>query len=1414
MIRKSSPLVGVLLFLAFAFRAQALDSPREVIIELDRAVTISEDAGRTITALPDLDAFLERYPGVVTRYALDLPANRHQQFRRFLIFRLPENEENRLTEFKRDIARLSSVRWSRPNRLQQIHFYPDDPFYPDQWGLERVYAEDAWDETLGSAEIPIAIIDTGCEMDHPDLVSSIWTNGGEIAGNGVDDDDNGFIDDVYGWDFVDAPTLPTGGDYLTRDNDPSDEMGHGTAVAGICGAAIDNGLGVAGLAPECPLMILRAGNMNGFLQEDDVASAILYAMDNGARVINMSFGDTQASPMLESVINYATQAGIVIVASAGNNGNTEIIYPAVYSTTLCVGACNEQGNRATFSSYGTSLDILAPGTNILSTVMEAGYEAFQGGNGTSYSAPFASATAGLILSLHPNWGPPEVTSVLKSSAEDRGSPGWDPEYGQGILRADKAVLVNDALVAQISTPLMGQGFAEAETLVVGGTASGVYMDRYEVLAAIGTNPTVWDTVRVVRNLQIIDGLLALWINQEPLDSAYTIRLIVTDIFGNTADDQVVVYFDPSPPVISDISLVPILDADRPSYLLSFQTDDLTTGKVWLRGTGGVTERWISQPLSYQSAEHTMLLGKDLPFKEFEYYIWVENSGGLTDSTDILGIIDLRAESIATNYFTELPQSEIPAGYLFEEVTDLDEDGFLEVWSNILDASGGRSDLRVYEATPSWSFSELELDFGLEIPKSIGDSDADGLDELLTLYGGRSKIFEADASPGFPLPSNVVWSDSGDIWGAKLMDLDPDDDHGEVLLVSGSVYKLYSNWGGGQLSYLQDLPNPFNPPLSTMPPYCRLNDYDSDGFPDLLFGDYEGNLFIYERNESDVFQVSWTHSLPLLDTGEFLSDGDYNGDGMTEFAALAHTETTLSGEHQADTRYWALYVFNNEDDDEYVIVDTLYFFGAENPSDFASGINSGDVYGDPEPEILLCLYPDFYVVDWDTLNEEYTVIWYYPQCLSSEAAVGDFNGNGHNEILFSDGATVRTFEAVGDWSYWLPPPLNFKAEPKPDRVNLSWSAVQGADEYNLYRGASPDSLELYIDTLATSFTDFDVIPDSTYYYAISTVDLSAQILEGPLSVPIIGIPNDPPIIPGDTAVFVPPNFVTVRFNEAMGPSLLDVSKYWIANSRIQPTSVVSDAGGTRAVLSFDATFQDSTYRLIIHEIYDLQGSAFSTLVDTLRFTVYPAEQRLPYLATAFGSVGQSKITLEFSDPMNTTELAAKTNYSITVDPATGVPSGDPISIASADPDTVLHNVVYLQIKTSTPIGPLGKIYRVTAKNLHNTEGLPIDTTHNTATLNFFNSQLNNVFVYPNPYKTGLLVDGQACVVFANLPQDTKIRILNLEGIVIKTIETSGNVTGGVRWYLDNDNGEKVGSGVYLYYVTGAGDTFWGKLAVVR
>jgi subtilisin family serine protease len=242
-----------------------------------------------------------------------------------------------------------SIEYIQKSTIYKLDFVPNDSLLSEQWALNKIQAFEAWDKTQGADSILFAIIDTGLDYLHPDLQNKIFFNHGEIGldnsgndkrTNGIDDDNNGFVDDYQGWDFTDRVGFPfdsSGGDYLGWDNDPKDEQGHGTLISGIAAAQVNNVTGIAGVAPNIKMLNLRAFDPSGFGEEDDVAAAIIYAVQSGAKVINMSFGDNAFSLVLRDVIRFAYTQGVVLVGSSGNSGSTDPHYPSGYSEVISVG---------------------------------------------------------------------------------------------------------------------------------------------------------------------------------------------------------------------------------------------------------------------------------------------------------------------------------------------------------------------------------------------------------------------------------------------------------------------------------------------------------------------------------------------------------------------------------------------------------------------------------------------------------------------------------------------------------------------------------------------------------------------------------------------------------------------------------------------------------------------------------------------------------------------------------------------------------------------------------------------------------------------------------------------------------------------------------------------------------------------
>jgi len=273
--------------------------------------------------------------------------------------------EEAIREFQADPL----VEYAEPNYIVHINLTPNDPLFNQQGYLNRVDAPEAWDVTTGSPGVVVAVIDTGIDYNHPDIRGNIWINQDEIPNNGIDDDGNGRTDDIRGWDFI------TGDN---GDNDPMDDMGHGTEVAGIIGAVGDNGIGIAGTAFDVQLMPLKALDFTGSGFVSDIIAAIEYAKQNGAHIVNCSFGFTGAfDPIFRDVI--ADAGDILFSCAAGNGGqdgigdNNDITpeYPASFDNAniISVASTNGSDTLSSFSNYGLiTVDLAAPGQGIVSGV--------------------------------------------------------------------------------------------------------------------------------------------------------------------------------------------------------------------------------------------------------------------------------------------------------------------------------------------------------------------------------------------------------------------------------------------------------------------------------------------------------------------------------------------------------------------------------------------------------------------------------------------------------------------------------------------------------------------------------------------------------------------------------------------------------------------------------------------------------------------------------------------------------------------------------------------------------------------------------------------------------------------------------------------------------------------------------------
>lgn len=261
------------------------------------------------------------------------------------------------------LSKQPGVEFVEPDYIATADWVPNDPYWSQQWGPYQTYADLAWDVTKGSSSVMIAVVDTGVDLNHPDLASKVRTD----------------ID----WNYV------------NNTGTAQDDNGHGTHVAGTAAAITNNGVGIAGMCPNCQILPVKVLNSAGSGSYSAIASGIRYAADKGAKVINLSLGGTAGSTELSSAVSYANGKGVLLACAAGNSNTSAASYPAYYTSCVAVAAVDSNLNRASFSNYGSWVDTSAPGVGIQATWWNDTYNSI---SGTSMATPHVAGLAGLLFS--------------------------------------------------------------------------------------------------------------------------------------------------------------------------------------------------------------------------------------------------------------------------------------------------------------------------------------------------------------------------------------------------------------------------------------------------------------------------------------------------------------------------------------------------------------------------------------------------------------------------------------------------------------------------------------------------------------------------------------------------------------------------------------------------------------------------------------------------------------------------------------------------------------------------------------------------------------------------------------------------------------------------------------------------------
>ena len=380
--------------------------------------------------------------------------------------------------------------------------YPDDPYYGSQWALEKVDAPEAWRLSTGQ-NVLIAVVDTGADLEHPDLVGKLRTD----------------ID----YDFV------------NDDSVAADDHGHGTHVSGIAAAATDNGLGVSGMGWEANILPLKVLDENGDGWATDIVAAIRHAADNGADVINMSLGPPETAPCpsyLQEAVSYAYAKGVLLVAAAGNSGAHVEIFPANCEHVLGVAATTSSDSRASYSSYGDHVSVAAPGSRIYSTgwTGDGGTDCTSGychKSGTSMATPHVAGLAALVYSRYPTYTPDQVASAILDNADDLGASDWDMYTGCGRIVAHQSLLQGAHGSSPVCLDGVGPWAADAEEArVTAAFAPGEVIVALRSAVSDQAAERLWQQVGAMAVEQMMPGL---WrVRVKPSREAEVLALLQAD----------------------------------------------------------------------------------------------------------------------------------------------------------------------------------------------------------------------------------------------------------------------------------------------------------------------------------------------------------------------------------------------------------------------------------------------------------------------------------------------------------------------------------------------------------------------------------------------------------------------------------------------------------------------------------------------------------------------------------------------------------------------------------------------------------------------------------------------------------------------------------------------------------------------
>ena len=1386
-------LVGVLFLSTFLFGLDYV--PREIIVKTTEPLSV-RSVDEIHFGVADLDNFIALKGARQVKVMTPSPTNRYYTVRLNEDFSLRELEQlNNL--------RSEGIEYVQPNYLNKQLLKPNDPLFPQQF-LEHVNLPEAWEYETGSSQVVVAVVDSGLWFEHPEFKSfkNIWINNAEYPPNGEDSDGNGYVDDWCGWDFVDAPEMAdiALGDYLDQDNDPNDETGHGTHVAGIIGAESNNSIGVAGICWDVKIMVLRAGFRttlsSGYLQDDDAAAAIIYAVDNGANVINISWGSDYFSPVISDVCQYAYERGVIVVASAGNTPQPEIMFPARLNTTVAVGAVNKNLTLAGFSSYGPDIDLVAPGDFVLSTYLDEGGYVYKEQSGTSMSAPFVTAAVALLLSFEPGLSVEEVKARLFASATDLGDPGFDNRYGNGLLNVEKLLTGEGSPLVNITYPVYDVGVSGTFDII--GTLKVPELSFYNVMFTGKENPSSldWKDIKTHTNTptnyrgEKHDETIATFYVPPTLpDDDYLVQIRIETKRGQSFEKRFRVQIKQNKPKLEEGYPLAVkrYNVDIPHYYITLGFDQAVSVKMDVVASDGTEASVYSNQADY---DHVLKIPDYLPEGSIAIKFTAKNIGGQEYISEIYSdIIEIEKKGIPTDKFIQntigMPVISIP------KTRDFDNNGYYEFVGMDINPEQTYGNVNIFE----FKDGTMNIKHTFEdkfLPLDLGDTNNRGI-EILGLVGDRAVLYETIGSEKYP--NVALWSENN-VTGGNFIDYKNKGYEGVALVQNyqnQSVLRLYARAG----NFFDAENTLYNPSSSyrrnTFAPRLAAGDLNNNGYTNIVTSDLDGDVFVYEIYSPSSDSLVWETRIPVKNL-YYQAVADFTGDGKLDFCVGGY-ESDYADNNKS---FWYFEFFTYDDASKgfkslgYVAFDHY---------ESTNSISTLDFDGDGASELILALTPYLFIIKY--VDGQFVPIWQGDSVLTYNVVTlpkTDHHPAGVIVNAIGEEGLVSQFVTSSDYA-GTPAPTGLVINPLDESsVELSWDN-DSASKYYIYRATVEEEVILLDTTTENTYLDADLTEGVEYFYALRSYNESYT-------------PNMSYYTPWRSVTPLPvPELLSIRvaspkelqllFDVQLSNEAINVGSYSVNNGIGRPTSANHISNHKGVLLRFEQSFEKTDEPYLI-EIVDLKGRT-GVLFPTGAYPFEYEEDLTPPEIIEYYVTNQGELVIKFSEDIDSITAQDKGNYELVV------PQIDPLN--GIDKIICMDSTISVSFKEKLKMS--NQSYYLKMKNIVDLAGNRLPNNQNVVK---FQVEVLNDLTYvqaiPNPFNR----TKNERIEFIGLPidQEGQLKVYTLNGDLVFEHKISGLTpqNNTFKWRGVNNSGKKLSSGMYFYVISMGGNQKRGHVAIIN